>query len=69
MQEITGAVVRSSEYGLLLVKMIESSGEVMNVTVCADNFDWWKANTICRSFGNKQGEWNIAPINSQLVTK
>jgi hypothetical protein len=49
--------------------MIERSGKEMNVTVCADNFDWWKANKICRSFGNKQGDWNMAPINSPLVTK
>ena len=63
-REVNGTVTRSTDQGLLTVSFVnKQSGEEINRTVCADNFNWWTANTFCHYFGNKQGEWGSERLN------
>ena len=65
-KEVNGTDYTTTEdEGLLSVTFANknSKGEIRG-TVCADNFNWGTANTICHYFGYEQGEWNSKNINT-----
>ena len=62
-EEINGTAL-STDKGLLSAIFVHRhTREMINRTVCADNFNWRTATTFCQYFGYKQGEWGSEKIN------
>ena len=55
--------------GLLILKYIDEYGDAKNGSVCANNFDWWKANLFCRYLGYRTGKWGSYFGNFKHVSK
>ena len=55
--------------GLLVLKYIDEYGDTKNGSVCANNFDWWKANLFCRYLGYRTGKWGSYFGNFKHVSK
>ena len=69
-QEVNSTVIRTRNEGLLIVNFVsKQSREMITVTVCPGNFNWYTANTFCRYFGNEQGMWDSKPNNLKLISE
>ena len=64
-EEANGTVYQKTDQGLLSVIFVNRlTGEEINHTVCADNFNWRTAKTFCRNFGFEQGYWGSEQMDS-----
>lgn len=59
--------IKDADEGILFINVVDrKSGEETGSAVCADEFNWWKANAFCNHLGYRKGGWKKRIVSNIL---